>query len=44
MEGYGFTYRAPADYKGEDAFSLRVVGTDRGIRGVSTVNVRVNVR
>ena len=44
VQGYSFTYRAPADYKGEDTFSVRIVGTNRGIRGQSTIHVHINVR
>ena len=44
VQGYGFTYRAPADFKGDDAFSVVIAGTDRGIRGASTLRVRVLVR
>src|SRR5262245_55541985 len=42
--GYGFVYRAPPQFKGEDTFSVSLVGVERGIRGSTTVNVRVVVR
>jgi hypothetical protein len=44
VQGYGFSYRAPSDAKGEDAFSVTMAGSNRGIRGASTIRVRVLVR
>lgn len=42
--GYGFVYRAPAEFKGEDSFAVTLAGVERGIRGATTVRVRVTVR
>lgn len=44
VQGYGFSYGAPRDFKGEDSFSVTVVGTNRGIRGNSTILVHVSVQ
>jgi hypothetical protein len=44
VQGYSFTYRARSDFKGEDSFSIVVVGKNRGIRGTSTIHVLVSVR
>jgi hypothetical protein len=44
VQGYGFVYRARADFKGEDAFSVVIAGSNRGIRGISTIRVTVSVR
>jgi hypothetical protein len=44
VQGYGFSYRAPTGAKGEDAFSVTMAGSNRGIRGASTIRVRVLVR
>jgi hypothetical protein len=44
VQGYSFVYRARADFKGEDSFSVVVAGTNRGIRGASTIRVLVSVR
>jgi hypothetical protein len=44
VQGYGFSYEAPRDFKGEDSFSVTVVGTNRGIRGNSTIVVHVSVQ
>ena len=43
-QGYSFSYKAPRDFKGEDSFSVRMVGSNRGIRGSSTIQVYVSVR
>ena len=43
-QGYSFSYRAPRDFKGEDLFSVKMVGTNRRIRGSSTIQVYVSVR
>jgi hypothetical protein len=44
VQGYGFSYGAPRDFKGEDSFSVTVVGTNRGIRGNSIIHVHVSVQ
>jgi hypothetical protein len=44
IRGYGFSYGAPRDFKGEDSFSVTMVGTNRGIRGNSTILVHVSVQ
>src|ERR1700688_2845929 len=44
VQGYGFSYGAPSDFKGEDSFSVTVVGTNRGIRGNSIILVHVSVQ
>lgn len=44
VQGYGFVYRARADFKGEDSFSVVIAGSNRGIRGSSTIRVLVSVR
>lgn len=44
VRGYGFSYGAPSDFKGEDSFSVTIVGTNRGIRGNSTILVHVSVQ
>ena len=44
VQGYGFSYRAPRDFKGEDSFSVTMSGTNRGIRGNSIIRVQVSVR
>jgi hypothetical protein len=44
VEGYGFSYKAPRDFKGEDSFSVTMSGTNRGIRGNSIIRVQVSVR
>jgi len=44
VQGYGFSYVAPRDYKGEDSFSVTVVGTNRGIHGNSIISVHVSVQ
>ena len=44
IQGYGFSYEAPRDFKGEDSFSVTVVGTNRGVRGNSTIVVNVSVQ
>lgn len=43
-QGYSFAYRAPREFKGEDVFSVVMSGRYRGVRGTSTINVRVLVR
>ena len=43
-QGYSFSYRAPRDFKGEDSFAVTMVGTNRRIRGSSTIQVHVSVR
>ena len=43
-QGYGFAYQAPKGFKGEDLFSVVMSGRYRGVRGTSTINVRVTVR
>ena len=37
-------YGAPRDFRGEDSFSVTVVGTNRGIRGNSIILVHVSVQ
>lgn len=44
VQGYGFSYGAPRDFKGEDSFSVTLVGTNRGVRGDSTIRVHVSVQ
>ena len=44
VQGYGFSYGAPRDFKGEDSFSVTMVGTNRGVRGSSIVLVHVSVQ
>jgi hypothetical protein len=44
VQGYGFSYKAPRDFKGEDSFSVTMSGTNRGIRGNSIIRVQVSVR
>ena len=44
VQGYGFSYGAPREFKGEDSFSVTVVGTNRGIRGNSIILVHVSVQ
>jgi hypothetical protein len=44
VRGYGFSYRAPSDFKGEDSFSVTMSGTNRGVRGNSVIQVHVTVR
>jgi hypothetical protein len=44
VQGYSFVYRARADFKGEDSFSVVMAGANRGIRGTSTIRVLVSVR
>jgi hypothetical protein len=44
VQGYGFSYGAPRDFKGEDSFSVTVIGTNRGIRGNSNILVHVSVQ
>jgi hypothetical protein len=44
IQGYGFSYAAPRDFKGEDSFSVTMVGTNRGFRGNSTILVHVSVQ
>jgi hypothetical protein len=44
VQGYGFSYRAPRDYKGEDSFSVTISGANRGIHGSSIIRVSVSVR
>jgi len=44
VQGNGFSYGAPRDFKGEDSFSVTVVGTNRGIRGNSNILVHVSVQ
>ena len=43
-QGYSFSYKAPRDFKGEDSFSVTMIGTNRRIRGSSTIQVHVSVR
>ena len=43
-QGYGFAYKAPQGFKGEDVFSVVMSGRYRGVRGTSTINVRVMVQ
>ncbi len=44
VQGYGFSYKAPRDFKGEDSFSVTMSGTNRGIPGNSIIRVQVSVR
>jgi hypothetical protein len=44
VHGYGFSYVAPRDFKGEDSFSVTLVGTNRGFRGNSIILVHVSVQ
>ena len=44
VTGYGFSYTAPRGFKGEDSFSVTVIGTNRGFRGNSTLQVHVSVQ
>jgi hypothetical protein len=44
VQGYSFVYRARPDFKGEDTFSVVIAGSNRGIRGTSTIRVLVSVR
>ena len=44
VQGYGFSYEAPRDFRGEDSFSVTIVGTNRGVRGDSTILIHVSVR
>ena len=44
VQGYGFSYKAPHDFKGEDSFSVTMSGANRGIRGNSIIRVEVSVR
>jgi hypothetical protein len=44
VQGYGFSYVAPRDFKGEDSFSVTMVGTNRGFRGNSIIHVHVSVQ
>ena len=44
VQGYGFSYEAPPNFKGEDSFAVTVVGTNRGIQGNSTIRVHVSVQ
>ncbi len=44
VQGYGFSYGAPRDFKGDDSFSVAVTGTNRGVRGNSTLLVHVSVQ
>ena len=44
VQGYSFTYRAPRNFKGEDSFSVTMVGANRRIRGNSIIQVNVSVR
>ena len=43
-QGYSFSYKAPQEFKGEDAFSVVMSGKNRGVRGSSTIRVRVLVQ
>lgn len=44
VQGYGFSYEAPSDFKGEDSFAVTLVGTNRGIQGNSVIRVHVSVQ
>ena len=44
IQGYAFSYSAPRDFKGDDSFSVTVTGTNRGVRGNSTLVVHVSVQ
>lgn len=44
VQGYGFTYRARPDFTGEDFFTVAMSGISRGVRGATTIRVRVLVR
>ena len=44
VQGYGFSYRAPRDFKGEDSFSVTMSGANRGVHGSSIIRVSVSVR
>jgi hypothetical protein len=44
IQGYGFSYRAPRDFKGDDSFSVIMSGVNRGIHGNSIIRVSVSVR
>jgi hypothetical protein len=44
VQGYGFSYEAPPDFKGEDSFAVTLVGTNRGISGNSIIRVHVSVQ
>jgi|SRR5579871_871385 len=42
--GYGFVYKAPRDFRGDDSFSVSMSGVYNGIPGSTTVQVHVSVR
>src|SRR5579862_471292 len=44
VQGNGFSYGAPRDFKGEDSFSVTLVGTNRGVRGNSIIHIHVSVQ
>jgi hypothetical protein len=44
VQGYGFSYEAPPDFKGEDSFVVTLDGTNRGIQGNSVIRVHVTVQ
>lgn len=44
VKGYAFSYNAPYDFKGDDSFSVTIVGANRGVRGNSTLQVHVTVQ
>lgn len=44
VQGYAFSYGAPRDFKGDDSFSVTIVGTNRGVRGNSTLLIHVSVQ
>jgi hypothetical protein len=43
LQGSGFRYAAKADFRGEDSFSLEVLGAIYKTRGSSTIHVTVSV-
>jgi len=44
VQGYSFSYRAPANFKGEDNFAVTMSGVYRRVRGSSVIQVHVSVR
>jgi hypothetical protein len=43
LQGWGFTYTAQADFRGEDSFALEVSGRIKKVRGTSTIQILVSV-
>ena len=43
-QGYGFAYQSRPDFKGDDAFAVKLSGVNRGVSGSTTIRVHVTVR